>query len=130
MFTLEDEIALAAWVEKQGERNDLGGDGDEREGLSRHAASTETEWNYAPYRRHGKSHAPTPPLSRGTTRRSAAQWTAHSVRADGVARSDGVERPGCSKGFHLGGRRKFTIQTVGEACLLWVIELPVTSPLR
>src|SRR5450755_596592 len=30
---------------------------DEREGRSRHAASTETEWNYAPYRTHAQSHA-------------------------------------------------------------------------
>src|ERR1700751_4686129 len=43
---------------------------DEQQELSRRAASTGTEWNNGPYRRHAQSHATTRPPSSGATCRS------------------------------------------------------------
>src|SRR5580704_9290466 len=52
---------------------------DEQQERSRRVASTGTEWNYAPYRRHAQSHATTRQPSTGATCRSVAQWKAGSV---------------------------------------------------
>jgi hypothetical protein len=52
---------------------------DEQKELYLRAASTGTEWNHAPYRRHAQCHAATRPPSNGATCRSAAPWKACSV---------------------------------------------------
>src|SRR5258705_10206815 len=52
---------------------------DEQQELYRRAASTRTEWNHGPYRRHGRSHGTTLPPSSGATCRSAAPWKACPV---------------------------------------------------
>src|ERR1035437_611429 len=52
---------------------------DEQLGLYLRAASTGTEWNHGPYRRHGQCHATTRPPSNGATCPSVAPWKACSV---------------------------------------------------